>query len=176
MNKSVVFEPAAGDGAIANLLEEFGFLVTLRNDIDNKHEKLNLCLDASREEHWEQLFIRPDYVISNPPWESEACFSIVRNAKKYAKVGVAMLLRLSWLEPTILREAWLKENPPDTLIVLPRYSFKQNGKTDSMTSAWFIWDSNCKRGVVVASRIETLKEKYGENKNITNASLATQSK
>ena len=40
------------------------------------------------------------------------------------------------------RGAWLNEHPPTTLIVLPRISFTGNGKTDSVTCAWMVWEKN----------------------------------
>jgi len=55
---------------------------------------------------------------------------------------VAMLLRLSFLEPTAKvnpRGPWLAECPPSRLIVLPRCSYTGDGRTDSVTTAWMIW-------------------------------------
>jgi hypothetical protein len=64
-----------------------------------------------------------------------------------------MLLRLSFLEPTRERGPWLAANPPDLVIVLPRISFTGDGKTDSVTCAWMIWDKDIKdRGIVVSPR------------------------
>jgi hypothetical protein len=57
-------------------------------------------------------------------------------------IGVVLLLRLSFLEPTDQRGDWLAENPPDMQIVLPRWSYKENGKTDSVTTAWMVWLRN----------------------------------
>jgi hypothetical protein len=54
---------------------------------------------------------------------------------------MAMLLRLSYLEPCENRASWLVEHPPAKLIVFnPRPRFRADtGGTDSVTSAWFIW-------------------------------------
>ena len=35
--------------------------------------------------------------------------------------------------------AWLASHPPSQLIVLPRYSYTQDGKSDNCTTAWFVW-------------------------------------
>jgi hypothetical protein len=35
---------------------------------------------------------------------------------------------------------WLAEHPPTKLIVLPRISFTGDGKTDSVTCAWYVWE------------------------------------
>ena len=85
------------------------------------------------------------WIITNPPYSSLTCLGIAQEALRYSKIGVALLLRLSFLEPTRSagsRGDWLKDNPPDRLIVLPRYSYTRNGKTDSVTTAWHIWLKN----------------------------------
>jgi hypothetical protein len=74
--------------------------------------------------------------VSNPPFNlAEA---IVPLALEHARIGVAMVLRLSWFEPTLDRADFLKQHPP-ALINMPRHDFRGDGKTDSVTSAWFIW-------------------------------------
>ena len=152
-----VFEPCSGTGSIATVLEEFGFWLVQRNDINPAMPGIYSAKDTAKEETWKELFPEPrfqlDYVISNPPYStSEDCFKIITHARRYARFGMAMLLRISWLEPTMLRSDWLVANPPDTVLVLPRWSFKQNGATDSVTCAWMIWDSLFRRGVKVAPR------------------------
>lgn len=138
----IILEPCAGDGAISHLLElhtppmpEAPEVWT--NDIDDKLTGLDFTMDATKPELFE--LVNPDWVVTNPPYNKDLMPDIVKNALQSAYQGVAMLLRLSFLEPTIERDSWLVENPPDLLIVTPRFSFKRNGKTDSMTTAWFVW-------------------------------------
>ena len=86
-----------------------------------------------------------DWVVTNPPYKMPLCRDIVANAVAFARVGVAMLLRLSFLEPTAKvnpRGPWLASNPPSRILILPRYSYTQNGKSDSCTTAWMIWTKN----------------------------------
>jgi hypothetical protein len=57
-------------------------------------------------------------------------------------VGVAMMLRLSFEEPTAHvnpRGPFLEANPLTRKLVMPRYSFTGNGNSDSVTTAWMIW-------------------------------------
>lgn len=70
--------------------------------------------------------------------------------------GLALLLRLSWLEPTEARADFLRQYPPARVHVLPRHDFKGRGSTDSVTSAWMVWDENEARrgGVTVVTREE----------------------
>lgn len=130
---SKVIEPCNGNGHISKFLicKE---LIT--NDIAHDVSNGSSGWDARNHINW--LNLNVDWTITNPPFNQ--AFRILCNAHYYSKVGVAFLLRLSFLEPTIERGEWLNKNPPNKLIVLPRYSFTQDGKTDSVTSAWMVWD------------------------------------
>jgi len=142
-----IIECCAGDGAISQILATGSRLSTVfNNDIDitrgwSFHE------DASRDEGWQEIGRRTnaDWVVTNPPFNQAAL--IVPLAFDFARVGIAMLLRLSFLEPVEDRGAWLNVMPPTDLIVLPRISFTGDGKTDSVTCAWMIWEKG-KRGTI----------------------------
>lgn len=123
-------EPCAGDGAItAELLPFFECLQT--SDIDPTRNVGSIG-DART------LRVRPkDTVITNPPFNQ--AIEIVRNFVEQ-RAMCAFLLRLSFLEPTEARGNWLAKNPPAGLIILPRISFTGDGKTDSVTCAWMVWN------------------------------------
>jgi hypothetical protein len=128
-----VFEPCAGDLAIARLLPD-----CLTNDID-KRRPTSLHLDATKPETWAGI-PRRDWVVTNPPFSKAEL--ILPLAFEWAEVGVAFLLRLTFLEPCNGRAAWLREhefNFAKMLIFNPRPSFTKNRKTDSVTAAWMIW-------------------------------------
>lgn len=90
---------------------------------------------------------------------------IVRLAVEHAGVGVAMMLRLSFKEPTATgtrarrltsgilvpaspaRGPWLEAHPLTRELVMPRYSFTGNGKSDSVTTAWMIWSRVARGGL-----------------------------
>jgi hypothetical protein len=82
---------------------------------------------------------RYDWIITNPPYNQAP--AILPLALDNCRVGMAMLLRLSYLEPSRNRARWLAEHPPAKLIVFnPRPQFRADtGGTDSVTTAWFIW-------------------------------------
>ena len=131
-----ILEPCVGGGDIARQLP--GDVRT--NDID-PNVTADQHLDAASPSFWAGLG-DADWIVSNPPYAQPACRDIVRCAVAHARVGVAMLLRLSFLEPTAKinpRGPWLAECPPSRLIVLPRCSYTGDGKTDSVTTAWMIW-------------------------------------
>lgn len=136
-----VLECCSGDGAIANALKTStpkAHLVTT-NDLDPKWEA-DYQADATDARWWNshEVACRWNWVVTNPPFNVAA--KILPLAVEHAFNGVAMLLRLSYLEPCAGRVRWLVEHPPTRLIVLPRISFTGDGKTDSVTCAWYVWE------------------------------------
>lgn len=130
-----VLEPCSGDGAITEMFRSGARHVTT-NDIDVEMDA-DYHLDASDPASWVRWNGRFDWIVSNPPFSK--AHAIVPLAVDAAISGVAMLLRLSWLEPCKNRAGWLSDNPPRALFVLPRMSFTGDGKTDSVTCAWMVW-------------------------------------
>lgn len=136
-----VLECCAGDGAIADALGAMGSPVgtIYRNDIDHLQPHLDFTIDAADPQSWDDFHYRDfDWTVTNPPFSHAA--QIVPLAYEHSVFGVAMLLRLSYLEPVEDRGAWLNDHPPTTLIVLPRISFTGDGKTDNVTCAWMVWE------------------------------------
>lgn len=143
----ILFEPCAGDGAIVRELPAESRVVA--NDIVPRDPFLpDYLLDATKGESWKR-FNGVDVVLTNPPFD--CAIEIARHAYEAARIGMALLLRLSWLEPTENqrrrkqlrpdrdRGPWLKAHPPTACIVLPRHDYRNNGDTDSVTSAWVLW-------------------------------------
>jgi hypothetical protein len=132
-----IAEPCVGDGDLIRHRSDIAWT----NDIDLERPA-TYHLDARSPCAWE-TFPPCDWVVTNPPFGDALC--ILSHAVKHARVGVAFLLRLSFLEPTAGttrhagRADWLVANPPDRLIVLPRISFTGDGSTDSVTCAWMVW-------------------------------------
>jgi hypothetical protein len=133
---STILEPAAGDGAISRVLARAGHCV-ITNDVDRRHEGRHFYHDATAPELWGLDEVAGvEWVIGNLPFS--VAFPILQHAHALATVGVALLLRKSFLEPTKERGTWLEANPPDRTIVLPRHSFRGKG-SDSVSTDWFIW-------------------------------------
>ena len=130
---SKVLEPCSGDGAIVRVLEEVGCTV-LTNDIDPRHPAQSHH-DATDPAYWSSLpYV--EWVITNPPFN--VAFPILQLATTVAQVGVALLLRKTFLEPTEERGPWLSEHPPARQIGQPRHSFRGKG-SDSVSCDWCIW-------------------------------------
>lgn len=166
-----VLEPCCGDGAIVHVIQEYGhgrFPRAGSNDITPGLG--HFCFDASYQIDW--VVAMPDYhkeidwVITNPPYDHHILLPIVKNALQFARCGVAMLLRLSFEEPTRTganaRGPFLDndENRIVKRLVMPRHSFTNDGKSDSVTVAWMIWSNEPLDGWPNVS-VHKAKEKYG---------------
>jgi hypothetical protein len=137
-NQPTVLEPCNGEGAISDVLKEAGlFRFVDTADIDET-KSAALTMDATDPSAWARM-ARYDWIITNPPYNQAP--AILPLAYDNCRVGMAMLLRLSYLEPCDNRARWLAEHPPAKLIVFnPRPRFRADtGGSDSVTSAWFIW-------------------------------------
>jgi hypothetical protein len=135
----VIFECCSGDGHISKYLN---------NPIINDLYKGGF--DAKNHLYWNEMNPKPDWTVTNPPFSQ--AINILYNAHHYSILGVAFLLRLTFLEPTKDRVRFLTEKPPNKLIILPRYSFTNDGKTDSVTCAWMIWDKTNESWIKIANR------------------------
>ena len=143
-----VLEPCAGMGGIADVLERRGRPV-IRCDIDPTASVENRVHDFLSDPYvggFKMKYAAPSWIITNPPYvtpDKRKASDFVRRALGIAP-RVAMLLRLSWLEPCADRADIFKDTPPSRLIILPRIAFKGPGgkgnRTDSVTSAWIVWD------------------------------------
>ncbi|CAB1106959.1 unnamed protein product [Ectocarpus sp. CCAP 1310/34] len=54
-------------------------------------------------------------------------------------MGVAFKLRLTFLGPAKSRGRWLKDNPPDRIVMLPRATYRR--RRCSSTETWFVWET-----------------------------------
>lgn len=137
--EGLIFECCSGNGHISKYLN---------NPIINDLYKGGW--DARNHMYWNEMNPKPDWTVTNPPFSD--AIRIVANAVYYSKIGAAFLLRLSFLEPTNERKSFLISKPPNKLIVLPRYSFTEDGRTDSVTCAWMIWDKSNESFIRVVER------------------------
>lgn len=148
--KGRVLDPCDGGGAISDSFipaHNRGISQLLRNELypaagrDYDYQR-----DAAKADLWLDLVHSGiDWIVMNPPFNS--ALDMLRFAIPMADVGVAALLRLSFLEPTKERGPFLKQYPPTKLIVLPRISFVGKGN-DSVTCAWVIWERHAPTGSI----------------------------
>lgn len=142
-----ILEPCAGDGAIAHLLPN-----CYTNDIDPERET-DYNIDASDDPSW-ALLGEWDWIVTNPPFNQAT--NILRNAWQNSRVGIAFLLRLSYLEPCKDRRDLLRQTSDNLRYLIPvnpRPKFRSDKKGgDNVTVAWFIWKKDFSwRGVGIES-------------------------
>lgn len=147
----VVCEPCVGEHAIAEVVKREAITRLITNDLDRKRAA-DFHEDAAHFVFWRQLEAAGgvDWVVTNPPFL--VAVEILKYAHAHARKGVALLLRLSILEPCDDRGEWLQEHPPTRQIVLPRISFTGDGATDSVTCGWFVWEHGKKGSIEVISK------------------------
>ena len=144
-----VIEPCAGGGAIARALVAGPGMSTNRYvykmDIDRTHT-VHAVADASTVQVPERM--RSWDVVTNPPYVDSLPLRILENLHVRQGMRCAFLLRLSWLEPTpvgspkrgiLPRREFMRDHPPSRVIVLPRFSYTGDGKSDSVTCFWGCW-------------------------------------
>ena len=143
-NYKMFYEPCNGRGDISKMLETVSHASNVYTaDIDptlpgfaTRHR----VVDARK--GWSDFLPEMiNWVVTNPPFN--CAYEILENIVNHRdniKEGFAFLLRLSFLEPTVDRANFLSVVPPTKLIVLPRVSFTGDGKTDSVTCAWMVWE------------------------------------
>lgn len=152
----IVCEPCAGAGRMSGALQESQHVSQVwTNDIDIAHyEYTDFLSDAGLPDAmvWTYPiagFQRPfSWVVTNPPFNQ--AINILRNSWNNTSVGVAFLLRLTFLEPAGKRSgergAWLAahEDQMTHLITLgqPRPSFAGNDRHDSVATAWMVWQKD----------------------------------
>lgn len=140
-------EPCAGHGAIASIMELAGFSIW-RNDIDLA-KPADYHSDATNAKRWE-AFPDTDWIISNPPYGKLAA-PIVQNAYNHARKGIAMVLRLNWLEVCDDRVDFLRQRPPTTIINVPRFCYTRSAKgkwaTDQCPTNLYCWDKSNTSGL-----------------------------
>jgi len=125
-----VWEPAAGNGALAEALAAFGYRVTATTDDFFAHTE------------------PPDYVdaiVTNPPYGDDrrgalAC-AFIAHALKLDVPVVAMLLRVDF-DSAKTRAALFRDCPhfAGKIVLLDRIQWFPGASTPSDNHAWFVWE------------------------------------
>lgn len=104
-------------------------------------EKLNPCDFLNEHSSWGFLLSSAGWIVTNPPYKTGrvGASDFVRRALT-GNGSVAMLVRLTWLEPCADRVDILTNTPPSDVLILPRVNFIGSPGSNPCTSAWVIWD------------------------------------
>lgn len=135
-----IWEPCAGAGWMRDVLIEDGGCVVYASDVAPMAPRIDRWDFLGQSRPSASLTMR--WIITNPPFV--LALPILERALAMEGVaGVALLVRLTFLEPTSARAPLLSSRPPGRVIVLPRTRFPrpdgEQAGTDSVTCAWMIW-------------------------------------
>lgn len=138
-NNGIILDPTAGGDskhpmsypiAIKNVLGKNTYTIDIRENslAEVKGDFLEIELDFT-----------PKVIISNPPFNIsrqiiEKSLSVVED-----KGFVIMLLRLNYFGGKLRRDMWEKHMPKYCFVHSRRMSFTDDGKTDSIEYAHFVW-------------------------------------
>lgn len=136
--RGTVFEPCVGDGALAAELRKCPLVMrVLTNDI---RPAVGDRQDDARDPATYQSLPADVWVVTNPPFNQALAILMAARGGPVRR-RVALLLRMSFLEPTVDRVDYLRQDPPTKLVVMPRTRFDpRKAGTDSVTVGWHIWD------------------------------------
>lgn len=130
-----IVEPCAGNSAISNYLKEKGYQVYATDIVQGNF------YNATQTDYWKKMAKTPDWTITNPPFNQAT--KILEKALDSSRLGVAMLLRLTFLEPCKERAILLQKYADNLVAVIPvnpRPRFRKDTRgSDSTTVAWFVW-------------------------------------
>jgi hypothetical protein len=131
-----VWEPACGEGHMAEPLKEY-FREVQATDIEDYGYGIHGVdfLD-------EHPPLAIDWIITNPPFNTSADF--VLKALQLAGTGVAMFVRLTWLESVGRYERIFRDHPPTCLAIfserVPLHKGRWEDKGTTMTAyIWLVW-------------------------------------
>ena len=125
-----IWEPAAGDGAIADVLTQHGYEVLASDLYSYGNSSIQTGVDFLTTPK-----LKIGSVVTNPPFSLAEAF--IQRSLHCAEHRVAMLLRLSFLQGVHRgRNLWRSTPLEQVLVFSDSLSFDGNQK---ISFAWFIW-------------------------------------
>lgn len=138
---TVAWEPAAGEGHMAEVLREY-FPKVYASDVHDYGKGYSLGSFVGEGLDRATCPSQPDWIITNPPFNLAEEF--LARALEEARVGVAMLLRTAWIEGQDRYRSIFQKMPPSKMAVFSERVAMQKGLWDPKASsatcyAWFVW-------------------------------------
>jgi hypothetical protein len=142
-----VWEPACGNGQMAEVIAEFLTAPVVASDIFQYGYGL-APLDFLND----PPAMHPEWIITNPPFNLACEFTL--HALSLATEGVAMLVRTQWIESIGRYEKLFRDQPPELYAPfverVPMVKGRWDPDASTATSyAWFVW----RKGTPRSSRV-----------------------
>lgn len=143
------WEPAAGEGHMVEVLRDY-FREVHASDVHDygKGYAVGSFIGEGPDRAEWPVSKRPDWVITNPPFQKAAEFAERGIAE--ARCGMALLLRTAWLESGDRYRDLFTYRPPSIVAVFAERVPMTKGRWDPDAStatsyAWFVWSLPLKR-------------------------------
>jgi hypothetical protein len=135
------WEPAAGEGHMAEVLREY-FRDVHASDVHDYGCGYGIGTFIGEGPDRAYCAEKPDWIITNPPFNLGVEFA--KRAIGQARRGVALLLRSVWMESRERYEALFRDTPPTVIAVfcerVPMTKGRWDPEASTATSyAWFVW-------------------------------------
>lgn len=135
-----VWEPACGEGHIAEVLAEY-FGSVIATDIHDYGYSSRLVDFLQSDDE-----ICADWIVTNPPF-GDKTETFVLKALSRARYGVAMFVRLQWLETVGRYERIFRDRPPTQVAFfverVPLCKGRWNPEGDTATAyIWLVWNKH----------------------------------
>jgi hypothetical protein len=138
-----IWEPACGEGHMAEVLREYSSTVRASDVHDYGYGELFDFLDPKTYGmlHMNQF---PDLIITNPPFRDAAAERFIERALLIAQLGVAMFVRQQFLETIGRYERLFRDNPPSLIAFFSERVNLCKGRWDPKGSTataycWLVW-------------------------------------
>lgn len=134
-----IWEPACGYGHMAEVLREYCPTVEATDVFDYGYGQTFDFLDPENCE----VIDCDDWIITNPPFHDKTEAFVLR-ALELATIGVAMFVRLQWLESVGRYESIFRDHPPTCIaffaerVPLCKGEWKPDGTT-ATAYIWLVW-------------------------------------
>ena len=130
-----ILEPACGEGAMAETLKEYTANVTASDNFDYGYGDVADYLNTDMPNY--------DWVITNPPFKLAKEF--IHKAMSHSNKGVAMILRIAFLEGIQRYNELFSSTPPTKVGVFSERIPMVKGRLDKSAGsatcyAWFVWE------------------------------------
>ena len=134
-----VWEPACGEGHMAEVLREYSVHIRATDIFDYGYGIANVDFLTQDD----NTAAGTDWIITNPPF-GDLTEQFTLRAIELAKIGVAMFVRLQWLESVGRYETIFRDHPPTCIaffaerVPLCKGEWKPDGTT-ATAYIWLVW-------------------------------------